>query len=154
MSTAAKSRMARTVRTPRPRRDYSASDAVCRDLALQWGRRPSTVRQMLHGRHRLDRLTTDVIEAMQRHDADDRLARWSAPIRAALAGVRMVPLSRQLLRDRQMDDIAEDQAEEEFRLVQNPETAKGWVRKIDAEISSLMTLRKSLVAEFGLEPGS
>jgi hypothetical protein len=143
--------MARNTATPPRRNHYHDSDPVARDLALRWGMRVGSVHQLLYGRDRLDGRTVDVIEAFQRHGAEARGARWTAPIRAALAGVAIDPLTRQLLRDAQRADLAEDEAENDYRLAESPESARRWVQKIDELVSWLLRLRTSLVARHNLD---
>lgn len=145
------SRMRPTVPRGRAAANYHSNDPVVRDVALALGMREPSAHQLLYGRDRINRRAVIVIAAFERHGALDRLAHWASPIRVALAGAGLTPLTRQLLRECQACDLAEDEAENEYRHESSDRAARTWVQAIDRLIQQLLVLRDALVRRHNLD---
>lgn len=130
---------------------YVASDPVVRDVALALGIREPSAHQLLYGADRINRRFLIIVSAFARHEAWDRLARWTNPVRAALAGVGLSRLTSQLLFEVQQADLEEDGAENAWRREPSDQNARAWVRAIDRAIQRLLQLRQSLVSHHNLD---
>jgi hypothetical protein len=146
-----------TVATRRIRHDYGRPGVVTpeRWLARELGRTPAGVHQLLAAPFRsgltLPHLTALCITSFVETGADERLTRWVQPIRSALARIRTVPLSPELIREAQLVDLEEDMVEAEYHAAKTDANARRWVAWIDRCVDYLLKLRASLVAEHKLE---
>lgn len=150
-------RMESTLANGRRVRHYRSPPTVTPEawLAKALGRSPGGVHQLLEGPFRcgltLPDLTALCIRGFVATDSTLRLTRWVAPIRAALADIRTLPLTPELIREAQLVDLEEDMIEAEYHAAPTAMNARRWVAWIDRCIDYLLKLRAALVAEHNLK---
>lgn len=130
-----------------PRWAQGRSDPIARALAQKWGRTPKTVEHELSGPHSIFLRCADAIREYRAQGAENRLARASRELLAALEGREAPPLCAAVWHQAAEADAAEEVCESDYRHDPSPANRDRYIRALDREILRQTALRDALLAD-------
>lgn len=142
----------RTLAPRAPIREYPRSGylAVERVAAKKLGVSPGTVHQWLYGETRLIHRVAVIVESFLELGQHERADRWLLPITAARMALSPDDLTHELIRDVQLADLEEDQAEAGFHATRDAQAARRWVRALEQQNATTLRLIAALKQRFEL----
>lgn len=142
--------MTATLQSVTSRSHRGGERALPERLAKQLGRRRKWVEGALWGPFNYATTCARLIDALRAAGAVDSLARFVAPIRAALDGHRPCRLTGGLELAATEADAAESVAEKRYDLTHTRETKENLLKALEREIYLRCQERDALRAELGL----
>lgn len=136
---------------PAPRRNHQGGDhALPERLAKQLGRRRKWIEGAIWGPFNYAQTCARLIDALRAAGAVDTLARFAAPIRAALQGHPHVRLTGGLELAAREADATEAVAEKRYDLTHTRESKAALLKALEREIYLRCAERDALREELGL----
>lgn len=127
---------------PRKHQPGVYEDRVALALMGRLGLLYESARSVLTGE--LNTRCAKVIEAHLAAGKPERLSRWLAPIRAALAEIPTLPFTTRLVLEAQTADADEECAESAYLADTSDVNRLDWIRKLDLQAHRCLELRMAL----------
>lgn len=132
------------------RKHWGGRDSLSARVAAALGTSKRAAEGALWGPLNLANRCARVIEALQKAGAHEALVRFLQPIDAAIHSAQPPAISRDLFVAEQQTDGSEDTAETAYLTAPSADTARAYLRSIDADQAARTKLRAALAARYGL----
>lgn len=125
-------------------------DALAVRLARAWGVTVNTASVYAWGEQSVFRRAARGVRVMVDGRDDDALIRALAPIEEAKQPTHPEPLTPELWLAEAEADAAEDVSQAAVLTCPNVETARAYVRRLDAQMAQTLRVRRAILAHWGL----